>query len=230
MKPDQDWINFKGSLACGDSSSTNNSYIVQAGVTTLTSPCTYKICPCSTNICRIRYDLTTHTLASPVLGTAGSPSLVTNAATGACTTDAFTITSPGNVGSPLICGLNTGQHSKFQLGHLFWCNLTFEITFQWSLIPMARNAKRLTFILEPQLLLLVNGTFMSHSTTVDKRIPLVLLVACNTWLELLALFQASISTLQILLPPLEPILVLPTCRTNTMRFVSGESQVPNFFQ
>jgi len=97
-------------LACGDSSSTNNSYIVQAGVTTLTSPCTYKICPCSTNICRIRYDLTTHTLASPVLGTAGAPSLVNNAAYGACTTDAFTITSPGNVGSPLICGLNSGQH------------------------------------------------------------------------------------------------------------------------
>jgi len=98
------------SLACGGSSSTNNSYIVQGSVTTLTSPCTYKICPCSTDICRIRYDLTTHTLATPVLGTAGSPSLVTNAATGACTTDSFTITSPGNVGSPLICGKNTGQH------------------------------------------------------------------------------------------------------------------------
>merc|ERR1711884_43361 len=42
--------------------------------------------------------------------------------------------------------------------------------------------------------------------------------------ELLALFQASISTLQILPPLLELILVLPTCRTNTMRFVSGESQ------
>ena len=113
---------FKGALACGDSSSTNNSYIVQAGVTTLTSPCTYKICPCSTNICRIRYDLTTHTLASPVLGTAGAPSLVNNAAYGACTTDAFTITSPGNVGSPLICGLNSGQHSKF-----FFFTFTFLI-------------------------------------------------------------------------------------------------------
>ena len=33
-----------------------------------------------------------------------------NAAIGACTTDSFTISSPGHVGSPLICGLNSGQH------------------------------------------------------------------------------------------------------------------------
>ena len=30
---------------------------------------------------------------------------------GQCATDAFSITAPGNAGSPEICGFNTGQHS-----------------------------------------------------------------------------------------------------------------------
>ncbi len=32
------------------------------------------------------------------------------ASIGDCTTDTFSLTSPGNVGSPIICGFNTGQH------------------------------------------------------------------------------------------------------------------------
>ena len=31
---------------------------------------------------------------------------------GDCLTDTFSITSPGNPGTPVICGFNTGQHSK----------------------------------------------------------------------------------------------------------------------
>jgi hypothetical protein len=31
---------------------------------------------------------------------------------GDCMTDQFSISSPGNVGTPVICGTNTGQHSK----------------------------------------------------------------------------------------------------------------------
>ncbi len=33
-------------------------------------------------------------------------------AIGDCTTDSFAFTSPGNVGSPVICGFNSGQHSE----------------------------------------------------------------------------------------------------------------------
>merc|ERR1711936_964341 len=40
------------SLSCGKSSSENSTYIVQASATAVSSPCTYTICPCSTNICR----------------------------------------------------------------------------------------------------------------------------------------------------------------------------------
>ena len=31
---------------------------------------------------------------------------------GDCVTDSFVFSAPGNRGSPVICGINTGQHSK----------------------------------------------------------------------------------------------------------------------
>ena len=43
--------------SCGGSFSENITYIEQSAITSLsTNPCTYRICPCSSNICRIRYD------------------------------------------------------------------------------------------------------------------------------------------------------------------------------
>merc|ERR1719362_1489130 len=56
-------------LSCGGSASENQTYLVQSSVTTLTSPCSYTVCKCSTNICRIRYDFTTFVLANAVGGT-----------------------------------------------------------------------------------------------------------------------------------------------------------------
>ena len=47
------YICFSVSLSCGGTTSENSSYIVQGLTTTApASPCTYKICPCSTDICR----------------------------------------------------------------------------------------------------------------------------------------------------------------------------------
>ena len=58
-------------LSCGGTSSDNNTYIVQASTTTApATPCTYKICPCSSDICRIRYDFTTNVLANQVVSSA----------------------------------------------------------------------------------------------------------------------------------------------------------------
>ena len=108
------FLNSLVAMSCGGSTSNNNSYIVQSSTTSLTSPCTYTVCPCSTDICRIRYDFTTNTLAAPVLQTASAPGtgLEESHAIGDCTTDQMSITSPGKVGSPIICGTNTDQHSK----------------------------------------------------------------------------------------------------------------------
>merc|ERR1712223_1157803 len=102
-------------LSCGDSSSENQTYLVQSSVTSLTSPCTYTICKCSTNICRIRFDFTTFVLATATAGTTVS---ATNTAAGSqignamgdCLTDQFSITSHGTFGTPVICGSYGGYH------------------------------------------------------------------------------------------------------------------------
>merc|ERR1712066_52578 len=101
-------------LSCGGSASENLTYIVQSSVTALTSPCTYTICPCSTNICRIRFDFSTFVLADAVAGTtvaaAGATAASLNGqAIGDCVTDSFVI-SGASSGTPVICGTNTGYH------------------------------------------------------------------------------------------------------------------------
>jgi len=104
------------SLSCGGSSSENQTYIVQSSTTALTSPCTYTICKCSTDICRIRFDFTTLVLANAVQGTTSAGATTAAAASqngaalGDCLTDQFSITANGNAGTPVICGENGGYH------------------------------------------------------------------------------------------------------------------------
>jgi hypothetical protein len=38
--------------------------------------------------------------------------IFTGGTVGDCLVDSFTLTSPGNQASPVICGFNTGQHSE----------------------------------------------------------------------------------------------------------------------
>merc|ERR1712241_1639167 len=102
-------------LSCGGSSSENQTYIVQSSVTSLTSPCTYTICPTTSNICRIRFDFTTFVLATAVLGTTSSGAVpaagsLNGAAVGDCTTDSMYIGGAMGGGTPVICGTNTGYH------------------------------------------------------------------------------------------------------------------------
>merc|ERR1711992_98296 len=102
-------------LSCGGSSSENSTYIVQSSVTSLTSPCTYTVCPCSSNICRIRFDFTTFVLATAVLGTTSAGAVpaagsLNGAAIGDCTTDSMYISGALGGGTPVICGTNTGYH------------------------------------------------------------------------------------------------------------------------
>jgi len=101
------------SLSCGDTSSENQTYLVQSSTTSLTSPCTYTICKCSTTICRIRFDFSTFVLASAVAGTTvaatEAASTTNGAAVGDCMTDQFHI-SGSTSGSPTICGTNGGYH------------------------------------------------------------------------------------------------------------------------
>lgn len=102
------------SLSCGDSSSDNNTYIVQSSFTTdVDSPCTYSICKFTSNVCRIRFDFTSNELADPpsiattAIGTANNNPV--GSALGHCVSDSMSISSGGS-SSPVICGYNTGQH------------------------------------------------------------------------------------------------------------------------
>jgi len=91
------------SLTCGSSSKQNCTYMVQAATTApTTNPCTYTICPMSSNICRIRLDFATFVIGGPTAGTFTQDR-------GACITDTFTTSSSAGA-VPIICGTNTGQH------------------------------------------------------------------------------------------------------------------------
>merc|ERR1719273_2356279 len=101
------------SLSCGGSASENQTYLTQTSVTSLTSPCTYTVCPCGTNICRIRFDFETFVLAAQSAGTTAEGAVTISTrleAIGDCTTDTFSISGGKNGGTPVICGTNTGYH------------------------------------------------------------------------------------------------------------------------
>merc|ERR1711935_992757 len=104
-------------LACGGSASENQTYLIQSSVTSLTSPCKYTVCPCGTDICRIRFDFTTMVLAGAVAGTVtaaatdvGAAGTLNGPLIGDCVDDQFSITGGLGRGTPTICGTNTGYH------------------------------------------------------------------------------------------------------------------------
>lgn len=103
-------------LECGQSVSLNTSFIVKTTSDTITQPsCNYQICPCSSDVCRIKFDFTTFVIAGPVTATtvaatAGAAAVGTGGTIGDCVTDTANFVSPGGKSSPIICGTNTGQH------------------------------------------------------------------------------------------------------------------------
>jgi len=104
-------------IRCGSTSSQNNTFLEPSdSEKSDVGECTYTICPCSTDVCRIRYEFTTLTLATQFQGTtatgAGAATDLTNKnAVGGCPTDSLQVINLGaGKSSPVICGTNTGQH------------------------------------------------------------------------------------------------------------------------
>jgi len=105
-------------ITTGQSASVNNTYITMSSDIAAGAH-TYTICPCSDDICRIKFDFTSFTLEGPVSGqgtlAAGTNALTTAQiaqapTTGQCASDTFQIVSPSGRSSPLICGDNANQH------------------------------------------------------------------------------------------------------------------------
>lgn len=65
----------------------------------------------------------TFIIAGPSAGTTGTAASTNGNAVGDCLTDSFVALSPGGTASPVICGTNTGQHSKTK--HM-------QQSFDWS--------------------------------------------------------------------------------------------------
>jgi len=102
-------------LTCGGTTRENCTYLSQ---TASTSPsvnadnsemCSYTICPVSSSISRIRFDLSMFDIAGPNTPADQSGQAANTANTGGsighCLTDSFIVS-----GAPTICGVNTGQH------------------------------------------------------------------------------------------------------------------------
>jgi len=106
---------------CGETVKQNLSYLLQG--TTQSPPqisCSYRICPVTSDVNRIRLDFTNFVIGSPFSLTASQEDIADTAANnlavhklsasvGDCVDDTFVITSTGKA-SPIICGTNTGQH------------------------------------------------------------------------------------------------------------------------
>jgi len=99
------------SIACGGTSSANNSYAIISSYSTSSDadPCTYTFCKTSSDVCKLRIDFDTMELSKPT--TLSSTVVATDSwKVGYCHTDSLTITNPGGTVPPIICGYNTGQH------------------------------------------------------------------------------------------------------------------------
>ena len=99
---------------------------------------------------------TTVALASPAVQRVGG-------GLGDCLNDTFSISSPGNSGSPIICGFNTGQHSEWRACKSWICIMThccLTLDWLWTLATPA-TWRPLTLEAAPQR---GSGTSRSHST------------------------------------------------------------------
>jgi len=103
------------SLACGATSAENITYLQSNDFPT---NCEYTICPCNSNVCRIRFDFESFTIAPPFPGDLTADATnngLHGGAIGDCVTDTFQI-SGSQYSSPQICGINTGQHVFADVG------------------------------------------------------------------------------------------------------------------
>lgn len=123
-------------LTCGGSTSSNCSYLTQPTGSTLMSPCKYSVCKCSSDVCRIRLDFLTFSIAGPQVGTTSDATAPLNVgnAIGECITDSFVVAMSESPSTSPICGFNTGQHMIYEPSDM--CD---EVTFILGTSTMARS-------------------------------------------------------------------------------------------
>lgn len=106
---------------CGGSTSVNNTYFVSDG--SESSPCQFRVCPTSTEVCQLRLGFDTFDIVQPSTSQSGDavPGQRTQ-----CVSAQFSASSDGPA-APVICGTNTGQHMILESQSE--CN---TLTFTWT--------------------------------------------------------------------------------------------------
>ena len=96
---------------CGKAMGENTTYL-QTDVSS--SACMYTICKSNPFISLLRLDFNQFDIAPPFTCRGSSASVSCSTTDGPligdCIYDSFTVTSPGSIAPPVICGYNTGQH------------------------------------------------------------------------------------------------------------------------
>ena len=107
-------------IGCGGSSSENRTTFTSKN--SKPGACNANICKKDADVVQLRLDFTTFVLLDPsvpeaekfVMGATDQNNIVPSTIAGQCETDSFIVTSFDGVGrSPVLCGVNTGEHSKF---------------------------------------------------------------------------------------------------------------------
>jgi len=121
------------SIGCGDTTRENTTYVT---TDVSSAECIYTVCRCNEKVNLIRLDFTEFEIAAPFYCGGTYTCVATDGAKiGDCLYDTFTVTSPGSVAPPTICGYNTGQHMYVDSSEL--CN---RLTFLFDLsISSTRN-------------------------------------------------------------------------------------------
>lgn len=134
------------SINCGATSNQNLTMFMSNNVEA--GACSAQICKVNSDIVQLRLDFTSFVLSNPAATVITTFSILNGSPVGAavgvaqtisgqCVTDSFSVSSPGSVGSPEICGVNTGDHMYIDASDS--CNsLTFQIgsvtfTRQWNI-------------------------------------------------------------------------------------------------
>lgn len=121
-------------MGCGGEKSENCTYF--ESTKGFSGMCNARICKSSSSICQLRLDFTTFVLTGPSTLTLTQEKILNGALNNAagieitdmtrCNTDQFSVTSPGSMSSPVICGINTGAHMFVDASEA--CNiLSFQI-------------------------------------------------------------------------------------------------------
>jgi len=127
------------SIGCGETTIENTTYV---STDTSSSECVYTICRCNEKVNLLRLDFTEFEIASPFEcgGSTATVTCTTNDGPkhGDCYYDSFTVSTPGSVTPPTICGYNTGQHmyvdSSSQCNKLtFLLDLSTSSTRNWQI-------------------------------------------------------------------------------------------------